>query len=192
MATKYVKCVDNGPSADRPCLLEKGKIYKVEDEWAGRYQLEELEGLWWNKCRFKEVMSVPYHDEKDKPVATKFVKCINDYDAGGVLKAGTVYEVVKETEHSYYLEGVKPNGWNKHRFVEDKPENYKDNINRPAHYTMGKIEVYDFIKAWDLSFAEGNVVKYTVRAPHKGKKLEDLKKARWYLDQLIKEAEEAE
>ena len=65
----------------------------------------------------------------------------------------------------------------------------KDEVNRPDHYTLGKIEVYDFIKAWELSFAEGNVVKYVVRAPHKGTQLKDLKKARWYLDQLIAEAE---
>lgn len=66
----------------------------------------------------------------------------------------------------------------------------KDNINHPDHYTLGKIEVYDFIKAWDLSFAEGNVVKYVVRAPYKSRTVEDLKKARWYLDQLIKKAED--
>ena len=66
-----------------------------------------------------------------------------------------------------------------------------DKINHPPHYTLGKIEVYDFIKAWELSFAEGNVVKYVVRAPHKGRPIEDLKKARWYLDQLIKDAEDA-
>lgn len=66
-----------------------------------------------------------------------------------------------------------------------------DPVNQPAHYTMGKIEVYDFIKAWDLSFAEGNVVKYLVRSPHKGNQLQDLKKARWYLEQLIKDAEQA-
>ncbi|MCW2286642.1 hypothetical protein M2323_004528 [Rhodoblastus acidophilus] len=68
-------------------------------------------------------------------------------------------------------------------------EHNEDKVNNPSHYTLGKIEVFDFIKAWDLSFAEGNVVKYVVRAPHKGKHLEDLKKARWYIDQLIKEQE---
>ena len=67
---------------------------------------------------------------------------------------------------------------------------YPDPVNKPSHYTLGKIEVFDFIKAWELSFAEGNVVKYVVRAPHKKNQLEDLKKARWYLDQLIKEAEQ--
>lgn len=66
----------------------------------------------------------------------------------------------------------------------------KDDVNQPYHYTAGKIEVYDFIKAWGLNFAEGNVIKYTVRAPFKGNTLKDLKKARWYLDQLIKQAEE--
>ena len=71
----------------------------------------------------------------------------------------------------------------------DEPEPTVDDVNNPAHYTMGGIEVYDFIQSWELSFAEGNVIKYTVRAPYKGSRLKDLKKARWYLDQLIKDAE---
>lgn len=64
-----------------------------------------------------------------------------------------------------------------------------DPVNHPDHYTMGGIEVFDFITAWDLNFAEGNVVKYVVRAPYKGKEIQDLKKARWYLDRLIADAE---
>lgn len=53
-----------------------------------------------------------------------------------------------------------------------------DPVNHPAHYTMGSIEVIDFIEAWKLDFCTGNVVKYVVRAPHKGNELEDLEKAR--------------
>ena len=64
-----------------------------------------------------------------------------------------------------------------------------DDINNPSHYTLGSIECLDFIEAWDLDFREGNVVKYVVRAPYKGSKLKDLKKARFYLDRLIKDAE---
>ena len=64
----------------------------------------------------------------------------------------------------------------------------EDEINHPEHYTMGSIPVYDFISAWELSFAEGNVIKYVTRAPYKGNRLKDLKKARWYLDMLIGEA----
>ena len=62
----------------------------------------------------------------------------------------------------------------------------KDNIN-PDYYRK-KIEVTDFIMEYALSFAEGCIVKYIVRWKVKNG-LEDLKKARWYLDKLIKQQE---
>lgn len=65
----------------------------------------------------------------------------------------------------------------------------KDNINHPEHYTRGSIEVYDFIEAWNLDFTIGNVVKYVARAPYKGSFLDDLKKARWYLNKAIEKQE---
>lgn len=96
-----------------------------------------------------------------------------------------------EFDFYYYGENAeKVNG--KLNITEDAFDPPKDDVSRPAHYTMGNIEVFDFIKAWDLSFAEGNVVKYVVRAPYKGSHLKDLKKARWYLDQLIAQAESNE
>jgi len=61
----------------------------------------------------------------------------------------------------------------------------KDAVNHPQHYTFGGIEVIDALEAWQLGYHLGNVVKYVVRADHKGKALEDLKKARWYLDREI-------
>ena len=68
-----------------------------------------------------------------------------------------------------------------------------DMINHPQHYTSGKIEVIDFIEDKGLNFNLGNVVKYVVRSGHKkssgksmeAKALEDLKKARWYIDREI-------
>lgn len=68
-----------------------------------------------------------------------------------------------------------------------------DNVNHPAHYTAGKIEVIDFIEDKGLGFNLGNVIKYVARnglKKSKGKSveakaLEDLKKARWYLDREI-------
>ena len=68
-----------------------------------------------------------------------------------------------------------------------------DMINHPQHYTLGKIEVIDFIEDKGLNFNLGNVVKYVVRSGHKkssgksmeAKALEDLKKARWYIDREI-------
>lgn len=63
----------------------------------------------------------------------------------------------------------------------------EDVINHPSHYTRGKIEVIDFIEDQQLPYHLGNVIKYVARAGHKGDKLEDLKKARWYLDRYINE-----
>ena len=67
-----------------------------------------------------------------------------------------------------------------------------DPVAHPRHYTFGAIEVIDAIEAWGLGFCLGNVVKYLVRAAHKGKYLEDLRKARWYLDREIRRAQKAE
>jgi len=46
---------------------------------------------------------------------------------------------------------------------------------------MGKYEVIDVIEDHDLNFNLGNVVKYVLRAPHKGEPVEDLEKAQWYI-----------
>ena len=62
-----------------------------------------------------------------------------------------------------------------------------DAENHPSHYTRGKIEVIDFIEDQQLPYHLGNVIKYIARAGYKGDKLEDLKKARWYLDRYINE-----
>ena len=61
------------------------------------------------------------------------------------------------------------------------------NVEHPAHYNIGKIEVIDAINEWQLDFDLGNVVKYVARAGHKDptKTVEDLKKARFYLDDEI-------
>ena len=67
-------------------------------------------------------------------------------------------------------------------FAESKKE---DVINHPSHYTRGKTEVIDFIEDQQLPYHLGNVIKYIARAGYKGDKLEDLKKARWYLDRYI-------
>jgi hypothetical protein len=60
-----------------------------------------------------------------------------------------------------------------------------DPVNHPTHYTSGPIEVIDLIEGFNLGFHLGNVVKYVLRSPLKGAELEDLKKARWYLDRHI-------
>ena len=78
------------------------------------------------------------------------------------------------------------------QFRENKHETVsKEKVNHPTHYNTGKIEVIDFIEDQKLGFKAGNVVKYVCRNKHKNG-LEDLKKARWYLDRLIEKMENGE
>ena len=63
-----------------------------------------------------------------------------------------------------------------------------DPVNRPSHYAAS-IEPIDAIEAWGLGFALGNVVKYVARADRKGRAMEDLHKARWYLLREIRRRE---
>lgn len=64
-----------------------------------------------------------------------------------------------------------------------------DAVNHPSHYTRGDIEVIDFIEDQQLPYHLGNVVKYVARAGYKGDKVEDLKKAQWYLNRYIRTLE---
>ena len=68
-----------------------------------------------------------------------------------------------------------------------------DPVSKPTHYTQGSIETIDAIEAsMDANefraYLKGNAMKYLWRYQHKGKPEQDLRKARWYLDQLIKRA----
>lgn len=64
-----------------------------------------------------------------------------------------------------------------------------NNVNHPDHYG-GQDNTYEAIKvirAWDLNFSLGNTIKYVARAGKKNpdKKIEDLEKALWYLQEEI-------
>lgn len=73
-----------------------------------------------------------------------------------------------------------------------------DNVNRPQYYADSKIEVIDYIEDKNLGFCLGNVIKYVSRAgkkhsvgkTDKEKMIEDLNKAKWYLNRRIKELTE--
>src|SRR5690606_10959106 len=88
--------------------------------------------------------------------------------------------------------------WREHfRRVKDvstKP--VADPVNHPPHYTQGKVESIDAIESalgeeGFKGFLAGNAMKYIHRYRHKNG-LEDLKKARWYMDRLIKTLETKE
>ena len=61
----------------------------------------------------------------------------------------------------------------------------EDLINHPPHYKEGGIETIDFIEAKKFNYNIGNAVKYLSRYKHKDSPIDDLKKARWYIDREI-------
>lgn len=64
-------------------------------------------------------------------------------------------------------------------------EQWRDRTPPPAHYA-GTLEPWEVIIAWGLNFFSGNVVKYIRRYQQKGG-VEDLRKARDYIDELIRQ-----
>ena len=59
-----------------------------------------------------------------------------------------------------------------------------NNVHHPDHYNAGG-EAIEVIESWDLNFNVGNVIKYMLRAAHKGEEIQDLEKAKWYLDRHL-------
>lgn len=61
-------------------------------------------------------------------------------------------------------------------------------VNSPKHYNSGQIETIDYIESLGIGedFCVGNAIKYLSRYKHKGVPLQDLHKAKWYIERTIK------
>ena len=66
----------------------------------------------------------------------------------------------------------------------------KETVDHPDHYQSDSIEVIDVIEAYDLNFNLGNVIKYVLRADKKNDRVEDLRKAQWYINRELEREEE--
>lgn len=67
-----------------------------------------------------------------------------------------------------------------------------DIVQKPEHYASGSVECIEAIKSsmpqeQFCGYLKGNIMKYLWRYEHKGKPVEDLQKASWYLERLLKE-----
>lgn len=126
----------------------------------------------------------------------KKVLCVDDMNSGNVLKRGKEYEVLDERDLSsgmtVYL--IRCNDCDstwfsslRFKIIEDT----EDIVNNPNHYKGSKgIETIDFIeniltREEFIGYLRGNIIKYQSRANLKGRKEEDLKKAKWYSDKLV-------
>jgi hypothetical protein len=78
---------------------------------------------------------------------------------------------------------------------EKEIESSGDKVNHPSHYTQGKVECIDAIESATVhkngldAVCTANIIKYIWRCEHKNG-LEDLKKARWYLEKMIQHNEQ--
>ena len=84
----------------------------------------------------------------------------------------------------------------RHKYLTALSANTNDRVNSPSHYTSGKQEAIDIIEAAikdaptpGKGMLQGQVLKYMLRVWLKDNPIEDLKKARWYLDRLIDQSE---
>lgn len=79
--------------------------------------------------------------------------------------------------------------WDADRLTAKLPNSY-DEVQKPQHYNSGKVECIEAIEA-SMSpeefkgYLKGNTLKYLWRYSYKGKPVQDLEKAQWYLKKLI-------
>lgn len=120
------------------------------------------------------------------------VVCIRADNSWDVLEEGKVYTVADGDGYQECVKLQEGSGiyWREDRFAlyTEEPPTVTDPVNRPHHYARFKIEPIHFIMENNLPFWVGNVVKYTLRYDAKDG-LQDLKKARRYLDMQIKKME---
>ena len=122
-----------------------------------------------NTCFYK------YFDEKDFPcVACENYDSYVNYMAYRPVDTKTISVWDEEDSFDGYYGGS-----------EDYVQKANDAVHSPKHYTAGKFEVIEVIEDWNLNFRLANTIKYIARHKHKGKPLEDLKKALWYLQREI-------
>jgi hypothetical protein len=118
---------------------------------------------------------------------------VSDYNSYGF---NYVYDVVDNKGRHYKVrEGdifaVLNPQTNKNEDIGDNVHQAtKEMVNHPAHYGGDNpLEVIKIIDHYKLPFSLGNTIKYVLRSDSKGNKLEDLKKAAWYLQHEINKLE---
>lgn len=113
------------------------------------------------------------------------------------IRAYTLGDIIQQTQDlDSRVNKGEPEKMYHPLFNEPKPGMViPDMVNQPPHYTLGGIETIDYMKAKSTpeefrGHLRLTAIKYLSRAGHKDDTLQDYKKARWYLDKLIKELEQ--
>ncbi|EPP1589690.1 DUF3310 domain-containing protein [Listeria monocytogenes] len=169
------------------------KLYHTETQEDFDALMAELEaeGYKWNEVE-KATENNAWYVFEDNTVVVK------DWDTDlGVASKGYCERIYIDTPiEKYKAKTYEVEKWAKHVeeikkrwFAEGVPISKVNNdiVNNPSHYTSGGIETLDYIKAKVKdypSYAAGNILKYVSRYEYKNG-IEDLKKAQFYLNDLI-------
>lgn len=151
----------------------------------------DKDGVFWGRCDYAECDKVFLTDRKNIDEARKTL-----IDHGWTITGQSVFCVARHKQDAVAkrLQEMPVPGEVMAAVQEKfKDWDHEDLVNHPSHYG-GADNVYEAIKvieAWQLDFNLGNCVKYIARHRHKGKPLEDLKKARWYLERAIQNLEKS-
>ena len=149
----------------------------------------------------KEIILYHYCDNRtfnctDCPLSKKYDKETNEYTDNYACVFDEMSDDMLNKCYNWYKELDQAACENAEDKCCDKEPNV-DMVNHPSHYTQGGIECIDALKAATVSktgieaVCTANAIKYLWRYEEKNG-VEDVKKARWYIDRLIRELEEKE
>ena len=146
----------------------------------------------------KEIILYHYCDNRtfnctECPLSKKYDKETNEYTDTYACVFDEMSDDMLNKVYNWYKELDPASCENAEAECCDKEPDI-DMVNHPSHYTQGGIECIDCIKSATVgkvgieAFCVGNAIKYLFRYEEKNG-VEDVKKARWYIDRLIKELE---
>ena len=138
-------------------------------------------------------MNIDINDEMLEIMKRKGIECVQDIDRILYDGCGNIIDILPKQPDIFEELKTKEPG---ESFNSCRARNGLDMVNHPSHYkAKNGMEVIDVIEAFTANLSgyeathTGNVIKYICRWKEKNG-LEDLKKAQWYLDRLIKNIEE--
>lgn len=167
--------------------LEAGEFkecYKTALEKIRTGEAEEI----LNKVEAKSTINIPKRDEYKLKVIELYNKGYGPTEIGQEVgrAQSTISNLLKKLVADGRIEKREVERTNKSINIKEIQKKV-ETVNHPVHYNQGKIECIDYIDDVlkdDYGFYIGNIIKYVAR--YKGKNgLEDLKKAKWYLDRLV-------
>ena len=146
----------------------------------------------------KEIILYNYCDNRtfnctECPLSKKYDKETNEYTDTYACVFDEMSDDMLNKCYNWYKELDQAACENAEDICCNKETNV-DMVNHPSHYTQGGIECIDALKAATISktgieaVCTANAIKYLWRYEEKNG-IEDVKKARWYIDRLIKELE---